>query len=196
MTNKIILTDVDGVLLDWNTAFAEHMARLCVYELPDQRNRYSLCKRFGLQREVIDKFASEYNSSKNIENLKPFKDSVEHVKALSAMGYRFIAITNVGASEESRVYRVSNLFNVFGDVFDDVICLDIGASKYSVLSKWENTGLFWIEDKFTNALDGHSLGLQSILVDHEYNRDFSTTRFPRVSNDTPWKEICDLIFPV
>lgn len=193
MTNKTILTDVDGVLLNWNSAFEYFMAKNGYLLLDDNKNRYSLSKRFGITRDVMDEYVNEFNQSKMISNLKPFRDSEHYVKQLSSEGYRFIAITNVGVSIKTTEYRTENLISCFGDIFDDIICLPLGTSKYEILSKWEESGLYWIEDKFSNALDGHSIGLNAILVDHEYNRDFSTTRFPRVSNETPWKEIYDII---
>ena len=65
--------------------------------------------------------------------------------------------------------------------------------KYKTLLKWYNSGYWWIEDKFANALDGHAVGLNSILVDADYNSKYITTRFPRVSGDNPWEQIYSLI---
>lgn len=190
---KVILTDVDGVLLDWNSGFDEYMNFYHIQQIMSESNRYSLHKRYGSSRRFMDERVIEFNKSERNERLKPLKDSVEHVTKLAEEGYRFIAVTNVGNDAESKSRRVKNLTDVFGDVFKEVICLGIGESKYLTLSRWENSGMFWVEDKFTNALDGHSLGLNAILVDAEYNRDFQTSRFPRVSSTEPWKEIYSLI---
>lgn len=193
MMDKIILTDVDGVLLDWNTGFDKFMNFYQIQQIMDQSNRYSLGKRYGQPRHFVDKMVVEFNQSERNEVLEPLADAVEYVSKLSEEGYRFIAITNVGSDPLSKQRRAKNLMDVFGDVFKGVICLGVGESKYLTLSRWENSGFHWIEDKFTNALDGHSLGLNSILVDAEYNKDFSTTRFPRVSSTTPWKEIYKIV---
>lgn len=193
MNNKIILTDVDGVLLDWNTSFDNYMSIYHLSPLDDQRNRYSLNKRYGSSRNFMDQMVKEFNTSEHNERLSPLADSVEYVTKLANDGYRFVAITNVGNDPMCKIRRTKNLKDVFGDVFKEIICLKVGDSKYTTLSRWENSNLFWIEDKFSNALDGHSLGLNAILVDAEYNRDFSTTRFPRVSSNEPWKEIYNII---
>jgi uncharacterized HAD superfamily protein len=190
----IILTDVDGVLLDWNTSFEKFM--LSEYGLtliPDQANRYSLSKRFGVNRDEMDDYVNEFNQSSRVSKLTPFKDSKTYMDKLISDGHRFIAITNVGTHIRSTEYRTENLVDVFGDVFDEVICLKLGASKFPILSRWENSNMFWLEDKFTNALDGHSLGLRSILIDADYNKDFSTSRFPRVCGPNPWEQIYQLI---
>lgn len=189
----IILTDVDGVLLNWNSAFEYYMGKEGYKLIGDQLNRYSLSKRFGVSREAMNEYINEFNNSKIISRLEPFKDAKKYVLKLVKDGFRFIAITNIGDSSTSYEYRKQNLISVFGDIFDDIICLPVGTSKYEVLSRWEDTGLFWIEDKFSNALDGHSVGLNSILIDADYNKDFSTTRFPRVSGETPWEAIYDMI---
>ncbi len=192
---KIILTDVDGVLLNWNSGFHNFMEFYSIEEKESEKNRYSLHKRYGSSRPFMNKMVAEFNASERNERLEPLADAVEYVDKLSKDGYVFYAITNVGSDPQTTMRRTKNLNDVFGDVFKSIICLDIGESKFLTLSRWENSGLPWIEDKFTNALDGHSLGLNTILVDAEYNRDFSTTRFPRVSCETPWKEIYGIINP-
>lgn len=193
MTTKYILSDVDGVLLDWNSEFHSYMTNCDYREWPHHKNKYSLSKRYGTSREEMDRLVSIFNSSQYVSDLPVFRDAKKGLALLDQMGYRVIAVTNVGSSEDTKRLRTKNLLDHFGDVFYDIICLPIGESKYKTLSKWENTGHFWIEDKFSNALDGHSIGLNAVLVDHEYNRDFSTTRFPRVSNETPWEEILKLV---
>jgi hypothetical protein len=187
--SKLILTDVDGVLLNWNDAFDNHMASLGYNLLPENANRYSLSKRFNVERSKMDDIVTEFNQSDAILKLEPFRDAVKGMSLLASIGFRFVAVTNIGDSGASKHRRTTNLLNVFGDVFDSVICLPIGVSKYSTLAEWEDSGLYWIEDKFSNALDGHSLGLKSILIDADYNKDFMTNRFPRVSNETPWEDI-------
>ena len=44
------------------------------------------------------------------------------------------------------------------------------------------------------ALGGVTAGLKSILVDHSYNRNFSSDKIVRVSNDKPWEEIYKACF--
>lgn len=194
MRHKLILTDVDGVLLNWNDAFDQHMLKLGHTLIPEHSNKYSLSKRFGVDRVEMDTIVSNFNESDHVKNLPPFRDSIKGVNLLMELGYRFVAITNIGGSKQSAYNRTHNLNEVFGDgVFEEIICLPMGESKYKTLMRWEGNDMYWIEDKFSNALDGHSLGFRAVLVDAEYNRDFSTTRFPRVSNETPWADIISIM---
>jgi hypothetical protein len=85
------------------------------------------------------------------------------------------------------------LINVFGDIFDDVICLPMGSVKKEVLLHWKNTGLFWIEDYLRNAEDGYDLGLKSILITNPTNAKYETNGVIRVSENNPWEEIYNLV---
>ena len=66
---------------------------------------------------------------------------------------------------------------------------DTGADKDEALLPYRDTGCWWVEDKYTNALLGHNLGLRSLLMEHGHNMDADVV-FPKVKN---WKEIYELI---
>lgn len=194
MKQKLILTDCDGVLLEWNSAFENFMNDKGYPLNQEKKCHYSLSKRHGVSVELGNKLVTEFNTSRAIRNLSPLKDSIQYVDLLKKEGFQFVAITSLGSSQESLDNRAYNLEKLFGDdTFVELICLPIGNGKYNQLSRWRDSGLFWIEDKFSNALDGHSLGLNAVLVDSDHNVDFQTSRFPRVSRETPWKDIFELI---
>lgn len=193
--DKIILTDADGVLLDWNTRFDEYMKALGYDRVPDTDDTYSLKDRFALSSQYEAKqIAGEYNRSEILRTLDPYKDAQKYVKLLADHGFRFICVTSVGDSEECKINRTENLLNVFGNIFDDVICLPVGLSKQDTLERhWGGSGYFWIEDHFKNAEAGHEVGLRPLLVDTDYNAHYQTDLFPRVDGEEPWKEITAII---
>ena len=65
-----------------------------------------------------------------------------------------------------------------------------GSDKDSALAEFHGTGLYWVEDKPKNALAGLKYGLNPILIDHPYNRDFNHDQIRRVNN---WKEIHQIL---
>ena len=161
---RIILTDVDGVLLEWEHHFTEWMLQRSYYEnevgegyigkkiypyklLDDKQNTYEMAERFGLTKTEIRKEIREFNKSAWMGTQCPIQDSQTHI-------------------------------------------LDTGADKDSALAEFHNTGLYWVEDKPKNALAGLNYGLKPILIDHEYNRDFDHPEITRVNN---WKEIHKLV---
>ena len=201
-SNRIILTDVDGVLLEWEhhftkwmlqrTLFDERGARYHPYRLlPDKQNTYEMAERFGLTVEQIRKEIREFNRSAWMGTQRPMLESQTWVKLLAAEGWTFIPITSQTSDIPAQQLRKKRLGELFGDhVFTNYHILGTGADKDSALAEFHNTGLYWVEDKPKNAVAGLKFGLKPILIDHEYNRDFEHPEVIRVSN---WKEIHQIV---
>jgi FMN phosphatase YigB (HAD superfamily) len=185
---KLILTDVDGVLLDWESAFHDWMEAkgFSRNSIPT----YDMHVVYGQKKEHIKALVREFNNSAWMCCLQPLRDAVEGVAALAAKGYRFGAITSLSLDPYAAKLREENLRNVFGDVFDFVQCLDTGADKDEALAPWKDSGLFWLEDKKENAILGADLGLKSIIIKHHHNADFDDGRIAKA--DT-WKEVVSII---
>jgi hypothetical protein len=84
-----------------------------------------------------------------------------------------------------------NLCKLFGKTaFEKFIILETGADKDEALAPYKDKGYYWIEDKITNAVVGHELGLKSLLVEHGHNMDYEHPEIPRVKS---WKEIYEII---
>ena len=54
-------------------------------------------------------------------------------------------------------------------MFEQLVCLDTGADKDDALEPYKDSGLYWIEDKLSNAVCGQNLGLKPILIEHGFN---------------------------
>ena len=199
--NRIILTDVDGVLLEWEYHFTEWMLqrsyfddkgkRTYPYKLIDNKeNTYEMAERFGLTITDIRKEIREFNKSAWMATQCPMPDSQTWVKLLAAEGWTFIPITSQTSDIPAQKVRKKRLTELFGDVFYNYHILDTGADKDSALAEFHNTGLYWVEDKPKNALAGLNYGLKPILIDHEYNRDFDHPEITRVNN---WEDIHKLL---
>lgn len=187
---KLILTDADGVLLDWRQGFLdwlpEHISSTAD---PEEMKQYNFNNAFDYSREHIDSLAVEFNESADIGRLEPWHDAVKYVRLLGEAGFRFNVCSAMGGNDISRMLRSYNLQTVFGDYFVDVTTLPVGASKAAWLAQFEGTGYFWLEDHVGHAKDGHELGLNAILVGDVSNSTYTDLEFPRVSEETPWKEI-------
>jgi hypothetical protein len=84
-----------------------------------------------------------------------------------------------------------NLAKLFGDTaFEKVVCLDTGADKDQALKPYENTGCYWIEDKYDNALVGYNLGLKPLLMEHGHNMHFYHEHIPLVKT---WKDVFSIV---
>ena len=207
-SNRIILTDVDGVLLEWEHHFIKWMLnrsyfenevgegytgkRIYPYKLLDgKENTYEMAERFGLTKTEVRKEIREFNKSAWMGNQPPMHDSQTWVKLLAAEGWTFIPITSQTSDIPAQLLRKKRLGELFGDhIFTNYHILDTGSDKDHALAEFHNTGLYWVEDKPKNALAGLKYGLKPILINHTYNQDFSHPDIIRVNN---WKDIHGII---
>jgi len=193
LMKKVLLIDVDGVILDWNTEFDAHMVGLG-YELRQGYDKYyHLPHRYNVDAETMHEIITGFNTSVAISTLSAYKDSLTYLKKLNELGFAIHAITSIGDNRISRHYRATNLKKVFGgDMFASISCVPMYSSKVEALSEWKDTGYIWVEDTPTNANAGLELGLTPYIIPHSYN-DGEHTHIPRVSHDTPWEDLYAVI---
>lgn len=188
MHSKIILTDVDGVLLDWEYAFETWM-RTKGYVIKT-RTVYDQAQRFGIQKDELRSLIRDFNESAMIGFLPSLRDSIHYVKAIhEKKGFVFHAITSLSNNRYAQELRTQNLKKLFGEtVFDRFVYLDTGADKNDALAEYRNSGCMWFEDKLENAIVGDSLGLNAMLMEHYHNMAdvVGYDHIPRVKN---WREI-------
>jgi len=190
LKEKTILVDCDGVLLDWEYAFDNWMARhdYKVTQLGD----YLMDVKYGLDKPEAKRLIRMFNESATIRKLPPLRDAIHYVKKLhQEHGYVFHAITSLSNDTYSQHLRTKNLRELFGNtVFERYTYLDTGADKDEVLEEYRGTGCWWVEDKPANCEAGLKVGLNSVLVEHAHNADY---QHPDVIKARNWKAIYQLI---
>ena len=190
MKQRIILTDCDGVLLDWRTGFLnwlpDHVSDSIQAGAMEEENFNDA---FDYDQQHIDNLAVEFNRSPAIANLPAWKDAVYYVKRLADLGFRFHVCTSMGTDPASQQYREYNLYKLYGDCFQVVQLLPVGASKAPWLNQYRDSGYFWLEDHVNNARAGHQLGLKSIVAADSSNSSYTNLELPRTSEETPWRDI-------
>jgi FMN phosphatase YigB (HAD superfamily) len=187
--DKLILVDCDGVLFDWEFAFDQWMRRHD-YKVLSHGN-YKMDVKYGLDKKEAMRLVRMFNESAWIRKLPPLRDAIKYVRKLHTdHGYIFHAITSLSKDDYSQHLRTKNLREMFGDsVFEKYIYLDTGADKDEVLEEYQGTNLYWVEDKPENADVGLDLGLDSLLMRHEHNKDY--TGSATVVNN--WKDIYNIV---
>jgi FMN phosphatase YigB (HAD superfamily) len=191
MKNKLILTDADGVLLDWEWAFSVWMQERGYTLTADNKKSYYLHHHYNeLEEKDAKKVVKAFNESAAIGFLPALRDAAYYVKRLhEEHGYEFRVITSLSLDKNAQKLREMNLRKIFGNAIESVICLDTGADKDHALAPYKDSGMWWIEDKPQNADVGHALGLKSILVEHGHNMHHECD-YPVVKN---WKELYSII---
>ena len=189
MIDKKIIVDCDGVLLDWAYAFDVWMLEQGYRRIPDTNKYYSQSLRYGITDEESNRQIKKFNESGCVGFIPAFKDSVEYVTKLYDLGYKFDVISCLDKDKYAQRLRMKNLMHLFGNVFDFMDCsLDHSEGKEKYLSRrYSGKEYYWIEDSVSNAQSGETIGLKSVIMNHDYNQEWKGLR---VKN---WKEIYLLI---
>lgn len=188
--NKVILTDCDGVLMNWEYAFNVWMHTQGYKMVEGGGAHYDMGDRYGLDHKDKKKIVRQFNESAAIGFLPPLRDAMYYVDLLHRKhGYVFHMITSLSKDESAQKLRILNTKKLFGETaFEKFIFADTGEDKDEYLEPYRGSGYIWIEDKVENALLGDTLGLESLIVEHEHN--MKKTDLPFFKN---WKEIYEYI---
>lgn len=188
--NKVILTDCDGVLMNWEYAMNVWMQSQGYKIVENGQEHYDMGDRYGLDNELKKRLVRQFNESAAMGFLPPLRDAMYYVDLLHRKhGYTFHMITSLSKDEHAQKLRIQNTQKLFGETaFTKFIFADTGADKDDVLSPYIGSGLIWIEDKLENAELGDRYGLESIMVEHAHN--MNNDKFPTFAK---WSEIYEYI---
>ncbi len=190
--NYTILTDADGVLLNWRDSFDYYMMKEHNIFAEGDVRTYDQTVRYNMPFEDMQRYILQFNNSSNIGFLPPLYDSVKYVNKLYELGYTFVVITSLSLNPYSQELRTRNLKTIFGDAMREIIYLDTAAEKDDILEEYSDyyPGHYWIEDKVKNAFVGTKFGFDSLLLKHPYTKLEDTTGIAVMSD---WKSIYERI---
>lgn len=187
---KVILVDCDGVLVDWVYSFDRWMNRHGFVKA--HANSYKLDECYGIDRAEMKRLVRMFNESANIGYIPPLRDAVKYIKKLhEEHGFVFHCITSLSLDPFAIKLRENNIKALFGETaFERIVCLDTGADKDEALAVYKDSGCLWVEDKPENAEVGAELGLRSILVEHDFTKDYEHESVTKVKT---WRDIYELV---
>lgn len=187
MNKRMILSDVDGVLLQWEPAFDAWMKTQGYQK--QKENTYDVSEHYGLEKDACALLIQIFNESASMRYLNHIDGADIYLNRLHDDGYEMRLITSQTLEQMANRARQDNLQERFGNIFSNVIFLDTGSAKDTALSE-QPKGSFWIEDKPENALAGLKAGMISILFTQPHNKDFKHKDIVRC--DT-WKDVYQFI---
>ena len=191
-SQTLILVDADGVILNWEYAFAIWMEQHGHAKQPGAEFVYDIGQRYGVSKAQGRQLIKMFNESAAIGFLPPLRDAMYYVKRLhEEHGYVFHCITSLSTDPNAQKLREMNLHKLFGSTaFETITCLETGSDKHKALEPYTDSGCWWIEDKPENAEVGHELGLRSVVMEHGFNMNYRNPQIPKVRN---WRELYGLI---
>ena len=190
--SKVILTDVDDAILNWSDPFQEWALKNTDYR---PSNRLQECENIeawlGCTYEETRDFIQRFNKDPDIwPNFEPLPHAVEVVKRLhEEEGYKFVALTACDTDDWTYQHRRANLHRVFGGAFDTLHCVGLSQKKTGHLTRYRGT--YWIEDKWSHAVDGADVGHTPFLMEYGHSRGKKDVRIRNVQS---WLQIEEHIY--
>lgn len=172
-----IITDVDGVLLNWELGFQNWMEGQKGV-IPKHRNdpsTYDLQDKYDLPDGRILDFIEEFNIDPSFGKLLPVRDSALVVPNLlqhKDLDWFWLSCASRRDGRDATLtkeMRHHNLEYEFGQPIEGE-CLKIRDSKINALQSFDPANSIFIEDSLSHALDGAELGYQTFLLAYPYNR--------------------------
>jgi len=186
---KKILTDVDGVLLNWRKQFFTWMDNEG-YTVVRPKS-HSIARTFDLDRVTELEQVKDFNESVWISHLEALDNAVDGVKKLTEAGYTIDVCSAIGDQDFIHETRTRHLGYTFGKkTFEKFAYVGLDKPKTSFFEEYRDSGCYWVEDLPKNALAGLEYGLRPLLVSHDYNEWFEHPEIKRVKD---WMEISEVI---
>lgn len=195
MINNRILTDIDGVLLTWQSKFEEFIkeegavVKIGNFKMDDSymiKDCFALQSGEKLTDEQALRLVKAYNNSEYFEDLDPIHDAKLFLPTF--MGFEIIAISACGVGSLIKQHRERNLAKHFDNI-KEVLTVGVSKSKKVHLEKF--TPSFYVEDSLEQAILGDSLGHKTFLITKPKNAgSLGNSNVMRVSG---WKQIYEHI---
>ena len=169
MEKKLILVDIDGVVLEHGTQFFHWLDQKGVLKGNNESEKIAFLYQWHHNEPTeLAEIYAQSGEEIHYQFQQPFKDAKIYLHLLHEEGWHFKAITCHGNSRKALIQRKENLFFHFKEkMWDEIICLGHTECKKLSLTKHKNENLFWVEDTLSNALLGQELGLHPIWMRNE-----------------------------
>lgn len=164
----LILTDIDGVVLQWVSRLPEFLASKG-YDTAEavavrDEDRWTTMEELmgGVDEETATALFNEYCSSDFLRELDGYKDAVAVINNMKDH-FDFVAITAIGLKPINKKNRVANLEALFPGAFSEVHCVDFGASKEKVLARYAGKNpLFYVDDGNKHVREAMNVGINGV----------------------------------
>lgn len=134
---KVILTDIDGVSIQWQSGLAYFAHKygiktdVIIEMISDEKFR-TADKIFQTDEATGKQLIEKYNNSDFIRYLAAYKDALKVINELKK-DYDFVAITALGNSIDAKLNRQFNLNALFPGAFQEILMCGHTESKDALL---------------------------------------------------------------
>jgi FMN phosphatase YigB (HAD superfamily) len=182
---KILLTDIDGVLVNWDEGFMQWLSEEKGYTIVDPKESHDIHVRLGVPIGVGSDLIKEFHTKEAFSKLRAFPDAVEYLNKFYEEGWIIRAISAANNTPYTQRAREANLKTEFGDIFSSVELTGLHQSKKDALVNYPK-GSVWVDDLPRHTVSGVECGHRSFLRSWPHNEQFEHPEVIRISD---WSEI-------
>ncbi len=191
---KTLVTDCDGVLLQWLTHvpdFVEDLG-LDASHLKDCLKGNQFIPFFDLFAATNEKEAFErleaYQTSEYLKKLPVIENGSEKVISDLSKEYEIIVVTSFSENPIAQKNRAENLELRFGNSISDLICLPQSADKTEVLKDLAKSRdvKIWLDDQIKHVHHGINAGIDSYQYTHGMECGRNTGEVKEIDS---WKKV-------
>lgn len=195
---NVILTDVDGVLLEWSGTF-DNFIYTTLGLKPKVPHEFDISKRYDVSKIRAVEWILMFERTLDFGNLPSYGDSIKYVRKLhEEYGFKFITISAVADSYSTYKLRSQNLRNLYGEVFIDFIHTGFGGDKRDALERFSNgqCNYFYVDDHPKHIAEAikqdhiKPILMRSHHIPEEERFELPPLEFLKV---TSWKQIYEYV---
>tara|TARA_R110001583_G_scaffold161109_1_gene313010 strand:- start:2822 stop:3493 length:672 start_codon:yes stop_codon:yes gene_type:complete len=184
---KLLLSDLDGVYVDWAKGFVRYMASIGHIAPHSNPTVFSMVDIFPqLEKPWIH--IKDYQQSEFYSQIAPYAGAREAYQDMADAGIKIIAVSSCGL--EAETVRMRTEFIEAEGFFSDMILLDLGASKQGVLETF--TDAAFIDDQPHVAYEGLEAGHIALLKTMPYNLTANVQDMIRIDAFDELKKVMDI----
>lgn len=166
MSSNILLSDVDGVPIDWLQGYIDYQAEKGVQALHNKPKYFSMVDIFPtLEKPWLD--VMDFQHTEHYLNLKAYKGAKEAYNKLYDNGTKIYFITSCGETDFIKSTREKMLNRELDGKFEDIIYCPLGGSKEAILKKFAPAT--FIDDQINMVNQGFNAGHNALLKNMTYN---------------------------
>lgn len=165
----IFILDCDEVLLKWIDGFRNWLHKTGRIKNAGPSIHFELEKWLNIDTPTARSWVRAFNDSPDsgFNLLEPLPGAVDMVRMIKEAGFDIRIVSKCGDAKNTIRSREENLARVFGDVFQDIICIPTTSSKLQELKRHPKSIL--IDDHIDNVIAGVEAGHTSVVMQSEYS---------------------------
>jgi phosphoglycolate phosphatase-like HAD superfamily hydrolase len=131
---KLLIIDVDDVLLDWTASFGDFITENYGYDgVPLGENPKRLWDILNVPKEQVIEIMKEHNNSSYFKKLKYFNDSKVFNQPHDFD--KVVCVTACGIELQVQLARMNNLEDLFPGFINEITCLPYYSEKFDEFTK-------------------------------------------------------------